>query len=119
MSRMEKSTQILELAVMMQNSLYGVSLEDIMTKFEISKRTAQRMKGVIEDTFVFELEEVNDLTSRKKRWRLKKGAVNSLIGFSLKEICTLERITDNLNNETDKRVLKVLTEKLKIQTKKD
>ena len=118
MSRMIKSSQILELAIMMQSSYCGVSLEDIMETFEVSKRTAQRMKAVIEDNFAFRLEEVDNYTSRKKRWRLKKGAVNGLIEFSSEEICTLERVVQQLNNETDKKVLTLLVEKLKIQVKK-
>jgi len=119
MSRMEKSSQILELAIMMQNSHYGITLEDIMENFEVSKRTAQRMKGVIEDNFAFRMEEVDDYTSRKKRWRLKKGAVNGLIEFTSEEICTLERVLQKLDNENDKKVLKMLAEKLKIQIQKD
>ena len=88
-----------------------------MENFEVSKRTAQRMKGVIEDTFVFRLEEVDDYTSRKKRWRLKKGTVNGLIEFSSEEICALERAIQKISNEADKKVLKILAEKLKIQIK--
>lgn len=117
MSRMEKCSQILELAIMMQNSYCGISLDDIMENFEVSKRTAQRMKSVIEDNFTFRFEEVENYSTRKKHWRLKKGTVNCLIGITSEEIGVLERATDFLLNEKDKKVLSLLLEKLKFQVK--
>ena len=46
--RLEKLENLLELASEMQAKRYGISIQDIMEKFKVSRRTAIRMK----DTYV-------------------------------------------------------------------
>lgn len=118
MSRMIKSSQIIELAIMMQNSHYGISLEDIMETFECSKRTAQRMKSVVEDQFPFRVEEVENYNSRKKRWKLKKeSALNSMVQFTSEEICTLARLRLNIKDRATYKILTNLISKLSLLVK--
>ena len=42
--RLEKSEQLLKLALMMQSSTEGVGLQEIQEEFEVGRRTAERMR---------------------------------------------------------------------------
>ena len=46
MSRLNKTEQIIELAMMFQNSYCGLCIEDIEHHFECSRRSAERMKAL-------------------------------------------------------------------------
>lgn len=81
MSRLSKASNIIELGLMFQNSICGISIDDIAIKFECSRRSAERMKTVLFEKFPEKVEEVPS-KDRKKRWRFKKGTMNCLISFS-------------------------------------
>ena len=51
MSRYERVEDILRLAIEMQNSYQGFSIQDIQDEFEVSRRTAIRMKDAVERLF--------------------------------------------------------------------
>ena len=82
MSRLNKANEIIELAILMQNSYCGLTIDDIAEHFECCRRSAQRMKAVLYEHFGNKIEEVINLTDKKKRWRFKKGTMNWLISFS-------------------------------------
>ena len=67
--RYERVEDILRLALIMQASYQGLSLQDIQDEFEVSRRTAIRMKNAVERLFP-SLEEVDNPMSRVKKWRL-------------------------------------------------
>ena len=64
-SRLVKTEQIIELAMMFQNSFCGICIDDIKTHFEISRRSAERMKALLFDLFPDKIEEVQ--TDDKKK----------------------------------------------------
>ena len=88
MARGEDIKKILCLAKNMRVSFKGYSIQDIQDECEVSRRTAMRIKDIISD--VFEMEEVQNPDSRIKKWRLKKGTLDSILAFSADEIATLE-----------------------------
>ena len=47
MSRLNKAEDIIELAMMFQNSFSGLCIADIQKHFECSRRSAERMKTVL------------------------------------------------------------------------
>ena len=55
-SRLRKAEEIIELAMMFQNSYCGLCIDDIREHFECSRRSAERMKAVLFDMFPEKIE---------------------------------------------------------------
>jgi predicted DNA-binding transcriptional regulator YafY len=113
MSRLNKADDIIELALLMQNSYQGITIEEIADKFGYSRRSAERMKTVLAERFYDKIEEVQNSSDRKKRWRFKKGSMNFLITFSDIDFANLEMIKELLGNENKKKEIDELIEKIK------
>lgn len=86
--RYEKADTLLQLALDMQASRIGITLEDIQNNYGIGKRTSMRMRDALSRIFP-DLEEIVG-EDRKKRWRLAKGSVDSLIRFDADELADLD-----------------------------
>ena len=84
-----KTEQIIELAMMFQNSFSGLCIDDIQEHFGCSRRSAERMKTVLFDLFPDKIEPVNR-DEKKKYWRFIKGTMNTLISFSVEDFSNLE-----------------------------
>ncbi|MBQ8750602.1 MAG: WYL domain-containing protein [Alphaproteobacteria bacterium] len=84
----QKTTDLMDLATFMQASSEGVSIQDIMDKFKVSRRTAIRMKDAIK----LKYPNVKEVTGEQKvkRWSLSKEDNFSSICFSLDEINALQ-----------------------------
>lgn len=114
MSRLEKANQIIELLILLQTSYRGLTIDEIAEKFECTRRSAERMKALIVANFPNKIEEVENKTDRKKRWRFKKGSANYLINLTPKDFANLEVCKDSLSNSTQKNEIQKLIDKLKI-----
>ena len=70
---------LLDLALWMQSEDEGVSIQDIMDKFQVSKRTAVRMKDMIKERFP----QIKQHTGPHnfKRWYIPKGTLSNLVTF--------------------------------------
>lgn len=84
----EKTQKLLELTLWMQNEPEGVSIADIMKKFNISKRTAIRMKDMVKTQFP-QIKEIAG-AHNTKRWVLPTNPITEYISFSLAEINALQ-----------------------------
>lgn len=115
MSRLNKTEQIIELAMMFQNSYCGLCIEDIEHHFECSRRSAERMKALLFDLFPEKVEEVQT-TEKKKRWRFVKGAMNALISFTADDFANLEYLKGLSNDENKRKELDELIAKIKALT---
>ena len=85
--RYERVEMLLRLALLMQGSAMGLSLQDIQDEFNVSRRTAERMRDAVFG--LFPSEEV-DTGERTKRWRIPPGTLNNLIRFGADELADLE-----------------------------
>ena len=112
MSRLNKTEEIIELAIMFQNSYCGLCIDDIQEHFECSRRSAERMKSLLFDIFSDKIEEVPTL-NRKKRWRFVKGSMNTLISFSTDDFANLEYLKGLSTDENKKKQLDELFAKIK------
>lgn len=65
-----KAQELIRLADMASARHGGVSLEDIVTEFSVSHRTAQRMTDALEASFANVV--TSDDAERKRRWRITK-----------------------------------------------
>ncbi len=109
----EKTEELLDLAIWMQSSREGVSLRDIMNRFNVSKRTADRMRDLILARFPQTMEA--DSNTREKRWYIPQGTLRDIIQFSADELSCLEIAKDALDKshlndkaeELNKIILKI------------
>lgn len=113
MSRLNKANEIIELAILMQNSYIGLTLDDIAKEFECSRRSAERMKAVLVEKFGRKIEEVQNLTDKKKRWRFKKGTMNWLINFTPADFANLEQCKKSFKSPAKQKEIDELIEKIK------
>ncbi len=82
----EKTENLLDLAIWMQSSREGVSLSDIMNRFDVSRRTAERMRDLILYRFP-QAQEIVD--GRNKRWYIPQGTLKDFIQFNAEELSCL------------------------------
>ena len=113
MSRLNKANEIIELAILMQNSYIGLTLDDIAKEFECSRRSAERMKAVLVEKFGSKIEEVSSLNEKKKRWRFKKGTMNWLVNFTYADFANLEQCKKSFKSPAKQKEIDELIEKIK------
>lgn len=108
--RYSRVTDIIELIILMQSRISGVSLADIQEEFKVSRRTAERMR----DSVLNLLPQVEELPSdsRIKRWGFVNYSMNELVSFSKDEIATLEKLKQNCD-DVSKKDLSAITNKIK------
>lgn len=115
MSRLAKTEEIIELAIMFQNSYCGLCIDDIQEHFACSRRSAIRMKSLLFDLFPERIEEVQK-NDKKKYWRFSKGSINPLISFTTDDFADLEYFKGLSNDENKKKRMNELITKVKALT---
>lgn len=113
-----KVRDILRLCIELQNKYSGMSIQDISEFLECTTRTAERVKATLADIFPSSLIEVPHPAEKKKYWRLKNGAINFLLSFSIQELSLLEQVK-NLLKEDEQKLLEDMINKLKTLTNKE
>ena len=86
--RLEKLENLLELASAMQANRQGISIQDIIEKFSVSRRTAIRMKNIISNVFPLIKEVKTD--SRIKRWTIPSSTLEKIVSVDAEEFASLE-----------------------------
>ena len=107
MANYEKMYDMIDLALWMQESGEGISLEDIMQRFNVSRRTAERMRNALLLYFP-QMEEV-DTGERIKRWRIPQRSLNTLLSFSPEELAVFKTAIDLLKQNGIKEKAEVLS----------
>lgn len=87
MMRYERVEDVVALAILLQGARLGVTLDDIRSKFSVSRRTAERMRDAAERAFG-PLEQVES-GDRRKRWRLGSDRLRGLVTVSADELGAL------------------------------
>lgn len=95
--RLEKSRQLMKLALMMQASTEGVGLQEIQEEFEVGRRTAERMRDALMHLFPH-AEEIR-LDGKTKRWRLPASAIAGLIQISAEDLAEMKTAIHLLRTE--------------------
>ena len=113
--RYSRVTDIIELIILMQSKVAGVSLNDIQEEFNVLRRTAERMR----DSVLNLLPQVGEIPtdSRVKRWGFINYSMNELVSFSKDEIATLEKLKQNCD-KISKKDLSTITNKIKTLNQK-
>ena len=85
---------LVRLAVRLQGTSGGLTLDDIQSCFSVSRRTAERMRDAVEAAFgPLELVKADD---SKRHWRLRSDVVHRLVGVSPEELAELESAAEAL-----------------------
>jgi len=93
-----KAEQLLDLAIMTAGRRIGVTLDDIIERFGISKRTAQRMLRALEIQFPDLEAEIDD--EGRKRWRLTPAVLRDLMSLSADELAALDLAIETLTKSS-------------------
>ncbi|MCY4138263.1 MAG: WYL domain-containing protein [Rhodobacteraceae bacterium] len=85
--RYERLKDIVKLAIHLQASRRGLTLDDMMSMISVSRRTAERMRDAVE--WAFEPLEVIPAYDNKKHWRLSSDVLRRLVPVTAEEMTTL------------------------------
>jgi len=114
--RYSRVSDVLDLIVMMQSKVLGITLNDIIKELHVTRRTAERIR----DALVLGLPQIDEIgtAGKEKHWGFVSGyLMNEIISFSPDEIAVLEGIKGSLAEDKKLVVDKVLT-KLKAHSRK-
>lgn len=102
---------IVEMAILLQSTYQGLTLDEIAEELGRPRRAIERMKAFFQKYYSDELEEVSHPTERKKYWRLKPCSMG-LIKLTDEDIAKLESIKDLIKNDIEKRQFSRIIRKL-------
>lgn len=108
--RYSRVSDIIELATYMASKIQGITIPDIMERYNVSRRTAERMRDSLMNIFP-EVDEI-EINDNYKHWGFTNNVITSLINFKPKEIANLEQLqrrTTNkeLKNELTDTIMKI------------
>ncbi len=114
--RYSRISDILQLLVLMQANPLGVTIQEIQQEFNVSRRTAERMRESITNIFpqIDELES-ND---RVKHWGFTGGYLNEIIVFTPEELANLEKLKEKQIFEDKANLLDSTINKIKALSRK-
>jgi predicted DNA-binding transcriptional regulator YafY len=98
--RYEKAETVLRVALDMQGSAYGLTLQDLRNNYSdkpLSRRTAERLRDAVERLFP-QVELVNP-GELPKRWRIPASTANSLTDVTAEEVADLTTAVSLLRRE--------------------
>ena len=83
----ERAADIVRLAIELQKTSRGLTLDDIQREFEVSRRTAERLRDAVES--VFGPLETVDTGEARRHWRLRTPTLRHLVSLSAEELAEL------------------------------
>jgi predicted DNA-binding transcriptional regulator YafY len=83
-----KAEQLLQLATLVAARHTGVTLGDVIARFSVSKRTAQRMLRALENQFSETAVRIDG--EGRRRWQLPSGALRDLISLTPEELAAVD-----------------------------
>lgn len=95
--RYEKAENLLHLAMMMAGRAMGVTIRDIEERFEVERRTAERMRDAILRLMPTVQEWTGD--DGYKRWRIEGGRLSRLIEIAADDIADLHAAADVMDRQ--------------------
>ena len=114
--RYSRVSDILDLAVFMSSKPLGVTINEISKRYNVSRRTAERMRDSLTNIFsqVDEIETHDTL----KHWGFINYSISQLINFTPKEIANIEQCQRRTTNKEMKEELGKTVEKIKAFNRK-
>ena len=109
--RYSRISDIIDMAIFMSSEPNGITLTDIMKRYNVSRRTAERMR----DSLMFIFPQVDEIETddNKKHWGFINYSISQLISFTPKEIANIEQYQRRTSNKELKSELGTTIEKIK------
>lgn len=114
--RYSRVSDILDLAIFMSSKIQGVTIGEIMERYNVSRRTAERMRDSL--TCIFPQIDEIDIDDNQKHWGFTNYSIANLISFSPKEIANIEQLQRRTTNKEMKEELSKTVEKIKSLNRK-
>lgn len=114
--RYSRVSDILDLAIFMSSKIQGVTITEIAKRYNVSRRTAERMRDSL--TCIFPSVDEIETDDTQKHWGFINYSIANLISFSPKEIANIEQCSRRTTNKEMKEELSKTVEKLKTFNKK-
>lgn len=114
--RYSRISDILDLAIFMSSKIQGVTISEIAERYNVSRRTAERMRDSL--TCIFPSVDKIETDDTQKHWGFINYSISNLISFKPKEIANIEQLQRRTTNKEMKEELGKTIEKLKSLNKK-
>jgi predicted DNA-binding transcriptional regulator YafY len=101
--RYSRISDILDLAVFMQSKALGVTLNEIAERYNVSRRTAERMRDSL--TCIFPQVDEIETDDTQKHWGFTNFSMSNLISFTPKELANIEQLQRRTTNKEMKEEL--------------
>ncbi|MCZ0942336.1 MAG: hypothetical protein OXJ53_04700 [Gammaproteobacteria bacterium] len=114
--RFERLSHIIELATLLQVRRGGLTLDDIMQEFNVSRRTAERLRDAVDEAFGPLM--TVDAEDRRIHWRLDSPSLGGLIRVSDEELVNLAAAAASMDRSGLKEQaasLRALADKVKVK----
>ena len=109
--RYSRLSDLLDLAVYMQSKPLGITIKDIMERYRVSRRTAERMRDGL--TCIFSQIDEIETDDIQKHWGFINYSISNLISFTADEIINIEQQQRRTTNKEAKLALQKAVEKMK------
>lgn len=109
--RYSRVSDIIDLATYMTSKVQGITIGDIMDRYNVSRRTAERMRDSLLNIFP-EVDEI-ETNDNHKHWGFTNNIISSLISFQPKEIANIEQLQRRTTNKELKSELTDTITKIK------
>ncbi len=110
--RYSRVSDILDLITFILSRTQGVTIPEIEERYNVSRRTAERMRDSLLNIFP-DFEELDYIQDDYKHWGFSNRLYSKLISFNSDEIANLEQIKEVLTNSKSTETLNKTIEKLK------
>lgn len=114
--RYSRISDILDLAIFMSSKIQGVTITEIAERYNVSRRTAERMRDSL--TCIFPSVDEIETDDTQKHWGFINYSISNLISFTPKEIANIEQLQRRTTNKEMKEELGKTVEKLKALNRK-
>ena len=114
--RYSRVSDIIDLATFMSSKPLGITLNDIINRYNVSRRTAERMRDSL--TNVFPAVQEIETDDNQKHWGFVDYSIKQMVSFTPEEIATVEQFQKRTTNAEMKDALEKVAEKIKTLSKK-
>lgn len=115
--RYSRVSDILDLAVFMSSKSLGITINEIAKRYNVSRRTAERMRDSL--TCIFPQIDEIETDDNQKHWGFINYSISPFISFSPKELANIEQIMRRTTNKEMKSELSKTIEKMKSLNRKN
>lgn len=115
--RYSRVSDILDLAIFMSSKIQGVTISEIAERYNVSRRTAERMRDSL--TCIFPSVDEIETDDAQKHWGFINYSISNLISFTPKELANIEQCQRRTTNKEMKEELAKTVEKIKAFNRKN